>query len=255
MPGMSLALPSPRWLTRRIRLLSVDTGRRPRGGRLPRRLDSGAVGPAVLEWHSAASEPARRRDATARTTRLATVLLGPSMLDLDHWLSSPTICVAHRRVSIAAPDGLWKAACGVRLSDASLLGRLVRWRIPGLEPDLSFDSLFRHNPFLVLVGNQERALVSGLVGRIWTLRRDYPQLSDPEEFRRWSVRGTARVLFANWVEPLRSGGAVLRSETRVQAIGSQGRFGLATLRPVVRAAEQLIATEGLEQAVRRAERE
>jgi len=177
------------------------------------------------------------------------------MLDLDHWLSSPTVCVAHSRESTAAPDRLWKAACAVKLSDASLLGRLVRWRIPGLAPDLSFDKLFRHDPFLILLGNQERGLVSGLVGRIWTLRRDYPQLSDPEQFRQWSMRGTARVLFANWVEPLASGGAALRSETRVQAIGAQGRFGLATLRPVVRAAEQLIATDGLEAAVRRAERE
>ena len=45
----------------------------------------------------------------------------------------------------------------------------------------------------------EDGLVSGLVGRIWTLRRDYPQLSDAEEFQHWSQRGTARVLFANWV--------------------------------------------------------
>jgi hypothetical protein len=177
------------------------------------------------------------------------------MLDLDHWLPSPTICVAHRRESTATPDRLWKAASSVKMSEASLLGRLVRWRIPGLAPDLSFDNLFRHNPFLVLLGNQERALVSGLVGRIWTLRRDYPQLTDPEQFREWSRSGTARVLFANWVEPLASGGAALRSETRVQAIGTQGRVGLATLRPVVRAAENLIASEGLEAAVQRAERE
>ncbi|PZS13660.1 MAG: hypothetical protein DLM64_03045 [Solirubrobacterales bacterium] len=177
------------------------------------------------------------------------------MLDLDHWLSAPTVRVTHRRESTAKPDGLWKAACAVRLSEASLLGRLVRWRIPGLAPDLSFENLFRHDPFLVLADNHERALVSGLVGRIWTLRRDYPQLSDPEEFRQWSMRGSARVLFANWVEPLPSGGAVLRSETRVQAIGTQGRLGLATLRPVVRAAEQLIASDGLQAAVQRAERE
>ncbi len=177
------------------------------------------------------------------------------MLDLDYWLSAPTIRVAHRRQSTAQPDGLWKAARAVKLSDASLLGRLVRWRIPGLPADLTYDNLFRHDPFLVLVGNQQRALVSGLVGRIWTLRRDYPQLSHPEEFRQWSVRGSARVLFANWVEPMASGGAVLRSETRVQAIGTQGRLGLATLRPVVRAAEHLIASDGLHAAVRQAEQE
>ena len=139
------------------------------------------------------------------------------------------------------------------LDDSSLLGRLVRWRIPGLAGDPSFDHLFRHDPFLVLVGGRERSLVSGLVGRIWTLRRDYPQLTDPEEFRQWSARGTARVVFANWIEPMASGGAVLRSETRVQAFGAQARLGLATLRPVIRGFQQLIATDGIEEAVRRAE--
>jgi hypothetical protein len=176
------------------------------------------------------------------------------MLDLDHWLPSPTIRVTHRRESSASADDLWRAACEVKLSDASLLGRLVRWRIPGLAPDLSFLGLFAEYPFLALPVDEGRAVVSGLVGRIWTLRRDYPELGEPEEFRSWSASGTARVLFANWVQPLDAGGAVLRSETRVQAIGAQGRFGLATLRPVVRAAQHLIGSEGLELAANRAER-
>ena len=114
-------------------------------------------------------------------------------LNLEHWLASPTVRVAHCRESTVAPDDLWQAARTVGLDDSALLGRLVRWRIPGLAAELSFDRLFRHDPFLVLDDNQERALVSGLVGRIWTLRRDYPQLSHPEQFRQWSARGTARV--------------------------------------------------------------
>jgi hypothetical protein len=175
------------------------------------------------------------------------------MFDLDHWLAAPTVRVAHCRESTVAPDDLWQAACTVGLDDSSLLGRLVHWRIPGLPAGLSFDHLFRHDPFLVLSSDRERSLVSGLVGRIWTLGRDYPLLSDPEQFRQWSARGTARVLFANWVEPVPSGGAVLYSETRVHAVGVQGRLGLATLSPVIRAFEHLIATDGIEEAVRRAE--
>jgi hypothetical protein len=95
-----------------------------------------------------------------------------------------------------------------------MLGRLVRWRIPGTPADISFDEMFRRPPFLVLDEQPEQALISGLVGRIWTLRRDYPQLTDPEEFRRWSTPGTARVLFANWIED-----GALVSETRVEGFG------------------------------------
>ncbi|MBV9365974.1 MAG: hypothetical protein JO286_09370 [Solirubrobacterales bacterium] len=170
--------------------------------------------------------------------------------NLDHWLARPAIRVAHRRASNAPADRLWEEARQVRLSDARLLGRLVRWRIPGLAPDLAFDEMFRAPPFLVLAEEPGRALVSGLVGRIWTLRRDYPELRDPEEFREWSTPGTARVLFANWVQ---EDPTEVRAEVRVEPIGAQGRLGIAAVRPLVTASAHLIGNDGLEAAVRRAE--
>jgi hypothetical protein len=115
---------------------------------------------------------------------------------------------------------------------------------------VTFESLFKEPPFTVLAEG-ERLLVSGLVGRIWTLRRDYPRLESPQEFREWSKRGTARVVFANWVEE--SKGAALASEARVQAIGSQGRIGVAAVRPLVRGFHNLVSSEGIAAAVRRAE--
>jgi hypothetical protein len=187
-------------------------------------------------------------------TRAANDIATPDALfDLDHWLTKPTTRVAHRQESSADPESLWAASQTVRLNDASVLGRLVRWRIPGLPPDLTYDSMFRRDPFTVLVDHTGRGLLSGMVGRLWTLRRDYPRLSEPDEFRQWSASGTARVLFANWVEPLPQGGAVLRSETRVHAIGTQGRIGMATLRPLVQAFQALIGSDGMAEAVRRAE--
>jgi hypothetical protein len=173
------------------------------------------------------------------------------MPDLDFWLPEPSIRVAHRRATTAPPERLWEAAREVRLSDARLLGRLVRWRIPGLAPNLAFDEMFRAPPFLVLTEEPGRALVSGLVGRIWTLRRDYPRLRDPDEFRAWSTPGTARVLFANWV---RANPTELHAEVRVEAIGAQGRVGVAAVRPLVSAFANLIGNDGLEAALRRAER-
>jgi hypothetical protein len=173
--------------------------------------------------------------------------------DLDYWLPEHAMRVRHRRESRADPQRLWNAARSVRLSNTALLGRLVRWRIPGVPLETTFDELFRCPPFAVLA-DADAALLSGLVGRIWTLRRDYPQLSDPDEFREWSRPGTAQVLIANWVEPAASGRTALLSETRVNVIGAQGRLGLAAVRPLVMAFQSLVGSEGIEAAVRLAER-
>jgi hypothetical protein len=173
-------------------------------------------------------------------------------LDLDAWLPSPAVRISHRRRSAAPAERLWAAAQAVRLGDTRVLGRLVRWRIPGTPPSISFDELFRSEPFLVLVDG-EAALVSGIVGRIWTLRRDYPELTGEQEYLQWSRSGTAKVMFANWVEPARSHGSLLRSETRVQTFGVQGRIGLASVRPMIRAFQPLIGSDAMAAAVRRAE--
>ncbi|MBV9195020.1 MAG: hypothetical protein JO168_12815 [Solirubrobacterales bacterium] len=114
--------------------------------------------------------------------------------------------------------------------------------------------MFRNPPFMVLE-EDEGALVSGLVGRIWTLRRDYPTLTDPHEFRVWARPGTARVVFAHWVDAPGDGRTTLHSEARVEAIGAQGRLGLAAVRPLVRGFHHLIGSEGIATAVRQAERQ
>lgn len=171
--------------------------------------------------------------------------------DLDHWLDRPSVRIRHVRESEADPDALWAAARSVRMSETRRLGTLLRLRIPGLAADLPYDELFRAPPFTVLY-EDERALLAGIVGRIWTVRRDYPTLSEPDEFRSWSARGTVRVLFANWVEPIDDDLTALVSETRVDAGDRLARLGLAAVRPLIVASHGLIASEGLERAVDRA---
>lgn len=171
--------------------------------------------------------------------------------DLDHWLEQPQITIRHQREAHAEPAVLWAAARAVRLADTRRLGRLVRWRIPGLSPELTFDEMFRRAPFNLLVDG-ERLIVSGLVGRIWTLRRDYPRLSGPEEFRAWSGANTVRVLFANWVQEEGPGRASLVSETRVRAVDRWGRIGLGAVRPLIASSHHLISSDGIDAALRRA---
>ena len=175
--------------------------------------------------------------------------------ELDQWLSEPAMRVAHRRESAAAPERLWEAAQTIRLDDAGMLGRLIRWRIPGLPPEMSFNEMFHGPPFIALLEDADGALASGLVGRIWTLRRDYPKLAAPEEYEQWDQSGTAKVLFANWIEPGAAGRTALCSEVRVRPIGVQGRIGVAAVRPLVSAFQQLVGSEGIAAAVRLAERE
>ena len=99
---------------------------------------------------------------------------------LDSWLPGAAVRTVQRRSASAAPDALWAAAGSIRLADTRRLGRMVRWRIPGLDGALHYHEMFRTYPFVVL---EESAcgLVSGLCGRIWTLARDYPTLADAAE--------------------------------------------------------------------------
>ena len=97
---------------------------------------------------------------------------------LDAWLAEPAVRTHHRRTAPAPAPALWHAATTLPLSETRTLGRLVRWRIPGLARDLTYGELFRAYPFTVLDEGAEH-LVAGLCGRIWTLARDYPRLAGP----------------------------------------------------------------------------
>jgi len=162
------------------------------------------------------------------------------------------VCTRHRRDTEASPDALWAAANGVRLSETRTLGRLVRWRIPGLHPSLSYGELFRDYPFTVLEEG-ERHLIAGLCGRIWTLARDYPRLDGPDAFAAWDEPGTVRVAFAHWVRDGGDGRAELVSEARVQPVDARSALRLRALWTVIGRFERLVGAEPLELAARRAE--
>jgi hypothetical protein len=171
---------------------------------------------------------------------------------LDAWLPAPTIRTHHRRAAAATADRLWECARAVALADTRTLGRLVRWRIPGTRSTSTFDQLLRAYPFTVLE-EDERLLVSGLCGRIWTLTRDYPQLGGPADFSDWRTPGSARVLIANWVERSRDGRAEIASEARVAPVDSAAALRLRALWLVIGPFDHLVGAEGLSVAVRRAE--
>jgi hypothetical protein len=175
-----------------------------------------------------------------------------AMIDLDAWLPDPQVRGSHRRAARAAPEDLWRAAAEVTVAEAAVLGRAVRWRIPGTSADMSFRDLLRSYPFTVLAEGDGWS-VSGLCGRLWTLTRDYPRLGGPDDFLEWSEPGTARVLIAHWVEPNSDGVAALCNESRISPVDRAAAARLRALWAVVGRLERLVGGEALGAAARRAE--
>ena len=173
--------------------------------------------------------------------------------DLDEWLPDPQVRTFHRRSAKADADRLWHAAETVRLGEAPTLGRAVRWRIPGTTPDLSFRDLFRQYPFAV-IDEGARWSVSGMCGRIWTLRRDYPRIEGAEDFLAWDERGTVRVLLGHWIEGDRPGQNALVSEARIKPVNGQAGLRLRALWAVVGHFDRVVGGEVLRVATRRAAR-
>jgi hypothetical protein len=170
---------------------------------------------------------------------------------LDAWLPEFTVRSCHGRRSSASPQRLWTAANEVRMAETHSLGRLVRWRIPGVRTDQTFGQLLASYPFCVL-DEGEHWSISGLCGRIWTLQRDYPRLDGPEDFRTWSEPGTVRVLIANWVEPDGDGSTIV-SEARVAPVDRRAALRLRSLWMVIGVFERLIGGEALALAAERAD--
>ena len=174
------------------------------------------------------------------------------MIDLDAWLPDPQVRGRHRRTARVDHGQLWRAAAEVTIAEAPRLGRAVRWRIPDTPAQISFRELLRSYPFTVLAEG-ERWSVSGLCGRLWTLRRDYPRLETPEDFLEWDEPGTVRVLLADWVEPEEDGRAAVCNESRVAPVDRGAAFRLRALWAIVGGLERLVGGEALSAATRRAE--
>jgi hypothetical protein len=175
-------------------------------------------------------------------------------LDLDAWLPDPQVRSLHRCSAETDADRLWNAAESVRLRDAPILGRAVRWRIPGTSLDLSFWDLFRRYPFSV-IAEGARWSVSGMCGRIWTLRRDYPRIDGAKDFLAWEEPATARVLLAHWIEGNGRGQSALVSETRIKPVDGQARLRIRALWALVGHFEALVGREALRSAAQRAEQD
>jgi hypothetical protein len=172
--------------------------------------------------------------------------------DLDRWIADPRLRTRYHREAPVGTDQLWAAARAVRLRDCRVLGRLIPARIAGVNADATFDAMFAAAPFTVLDEGSTYRL-SGLCGRIWSVRGQFAPLADAGEFLAWSQPGTVRVLFASWVQPAGRGTSLV-SEVRVAPVDRRAGVYLRALGPFISAFQGLVGTEPLEVAVRRAVR-
>ena len=91
------------------------------------------------------------------------------------------------------------------------------------------------------------------LGRIWALRRDYPQIEGLDDLLAWGEHGTVRVLLAHWIEPDGPGRCALLSEGRIKPVDGAAGLRLRALWAAVGHFERLIGGEVLPIAAGRAE--
>ncbi|MGI8633657.1 MAG: hypothetical protein ACR2NA_14090 [Solirubrobacterales bacterium] len=165
-------------------------------------------------------------------------------MEVDGWLADPQVRTRHARDIDGTPAEVMAAARSLPVDDLGLMGRLVRWRIPHLPSDVTFEGLLNTQPFTVLAQGPHHHL-AGLAGRIWDLRRDYARLADPEAFRSWSEPGTVRVLIAARAEAHHAGAARLIVESRVEPVDRKAAMRLRILWAAIGRFEGLIGSEAL----------
>ena len=134
------------------------------------------------------------------------------------------------------------------------LGRLVRWRIPGLPADVTLRGAVRRRRRSRCstratagrsAGSSAGSGRCGATTRGWTGADAFAALG--------ASRGPSGWLFAHWVEESAEGGSALLSEARVAPVDRGAALRLRALWTVVGPWERLIGGEALARVVRTAE--
>ena len=159
----------------------------------------------------------------------------------------------HRRTAAAAPEALWERATEVRLDETRSLGRLVRWRIPGLARDLTYHELFRAYPFCVLEEDRPPARSRACAGGSGRSRATTRGSTGRTRSRAGTSPARCACCSRTGSAQAGDGRAELVSEARVEPVDARSALRLKALWAVIGRFERLVGAEPLELAARRAE--
>ena len=118
-----------------------------------------------------------------------------------------------------------EAATEIRLAETRRLGRLVGWRIPGVEASQTYHELFRDVPFTVLDESEHGLVSRPRAAGSGRSRATTRSSTGRRRSRPGTSPGTVRVAFAHWVRPLGRRRAELLSEARVQPVDTSRGCG------------------------------
>ena len=139
----------------------------------------------------------------------------------------------HRRARRRPPTSCGRRRAALRLSDTRPLGRLVRWRIPGVGGDQTFDELFRAYPFTLLDEGDEPARSPGCAGGSGRSPRDYPRSPGPTTFAPGTSAGRCGCCSRTGPRRARTAASELVSEARVEPVDRAAALRLRALWTVI----------------------
>jgi hypothetical protein len=119
------------------------------------------------------------------------------------------------------------------------------------SPDTTFRDLFRQMPF-VLLEEGERASISGMAGRLWSISAGFVELRSPDEFRSFDAPSTVKVVVATTVRD-HPRGAEIVSDVRMACSDRRARVHFRAFWTFMSPLSRFIELELLRTATRRAQ--
>jgi hypothetical protein len=141
------------------------------------------------------------------------------------------------------------------LRETRTLRPIIAWRLGRYAPgaDTPLRSVLASHPFHLLA-EQGMVSVSGMAGKLWSLRDTFVRFDGADGFRDWAEPGFCKVVVRHEVRPEGGGGSAIDSEVRIWCTSRGAQVHFRPYWAFIGPFSRFIGSELLSAAVRRAER-